>query len=169
MAHCSQHFIQWVICIAYLNKGVLSEIQDTSNATTPEDYNCTFTDDATGYTLDLTYFRENDILIKGDDNLDTLYYYKYTPCQNGISTDGCANDGAYVPSPSMLFRYEYNNNIWCYDSAAWDNGIVQPIYNSANQSWYFFYENGMTCNSEVGKSKIYWICDNSTEYEMTGS
>ena len=168
MALFKQHFIQLVICIAYLNRGEASELQH--NATNLNNSNCTFANNESGYTLDLNYFVENDIIIRGIDEVNADYYYQYTPCQNGI-TSYCTNGGEDVPTPRMAYRYAYDDDSgWCYDIAAWDNGLVQPIYYSNNMTWYFYYETGMYCSvyQEPGKASIYWTCNNTADYNLVG-
>eukprot|EP00483_Globobulimina_turgida_P012394 UN12417 len=122
-----------------------------------ENENCEFKDKlGTGFTLDL-----NSILgqkISGTEvSIDYTFNYTFTACANEVLCEynTTINYNAMMLQVNPADTNNGTSKPFCTVIADWDNGVTQPEYRDATESWYFLYSNGLSSGCVDADNQTY--------------
>jgi len=119
---------------------------------TAENKECVWTLDD-GSKLDLSSLREEyDAQSANGFALNAV-----TPCRNEIV------EGMNCEATRSMVSWNPTGESCLRPLAVWDNGVVQPSYNSELNQWKFVYDNGETCDGEQSTFELFYVCDEEVE------
>lgn len=107
---------------------------------------CIFTDEETGYVLDLSGNKGDVIKVRRTPDENTIFNYSFSICSNDV---GCQlRNGTNVTSMFLQLNEEdtLNNTVppFCTVAATWDDSKA-PTYDDEQESFTFVYNNGFNC------------------------
>ena len=123
---------------------------------------CIFIDTTTNeYKLDLSSLINTELFYYDG----STYNYTYTVCSNSLDCEP-ENAPSAIVSLKQGEPYDIEHDQDCWWLAQWDNGKVQPTYNSTTQVWSFMYQ-GMSCHDgPIRNTTINWHCNSSIEHKI---